>query len=123
MERSAEPAAKCDPTPEQVLGWIAACGGSAWFPSSHSKSSGIPRDAFDAPLNDLRNAELVRVIDWVRGVGQGYVLTAEGELSLKNAEKPAEPVSGPAILDDSRRSIVDLRPPIVTPALLLANLI
>ena len=123
MERSAEPAAKCDPTSEQVLGWIAACGGSAWFPSTHSKSSGIPRDAFDPPLNDLRNAELVRVIDWVRGVGQGYVLTADGELSLKNAEKPVEPLSGPAILDDSRRSIVDLRPPIVTPALLLANLI
>ena len=93
MERGAEPVIAADvPTPEQVLGWIAASPGTPWFPAEYSRTFGIPRDHLDRPLNELRAAELVRVIDWVRGVGQGYALTAEGETALKGRTPESLPL-------------------------------
>lgn len=113
--------------PEAIIRWILAGEGKPWFPSAHAKETGVSRDSLDEPLNQLREAGLVRVADWVRGVGQGYVLTAEGEAMLKAA--PDQTVAPAPVATDSPEpaagppSVVDLRPPIVTPALLLANLI
>ena len=135
MEPDAEtiPTATITPTPEQVLAWIAAAGDSPWFPSAHSKRSGIPREAFDPPLNELRGAELVRVVDWVREVGQGYALASDGKTALEaiarardliaNPPSPEAAVSPSSPPEAPKPAIIDLRPPIITPALLMANLL
>ena len=61
-----------------MLQAIAATDGP-WFPSRFATETGVPRDSLDDPLAELRLAELVKVAEWVRGVGQGYALTPEGE--------------------------------------------
>ncbi|MFO0822428.1 MAG: rhomboid family intramembrane serine protease [Gemmataceae bacterium] len=76
------------PTPDLVLRWIAAAGDQPWFPSRHAAETQTDRDALDAPLAQLRVAELVRVATWVRGVGQGYVLTPEGAARVAQDAKP-----------------------------------
>lgn len=134
------PAESGHPTAEAVLGWIAARAGP-WFPSAYAQLAGIDRDSLDEPLNELRLAGLVRIAEWVRGSGQGYELTPAGETAAKDPtaltlareaaartadgppetpdEKPAEP--DPAISE--RATGIDLRPPVVTPAMLIANLV
>lgn len=114
MERGTDAA----PTPEQVLRWIAAEGGT-WFPARHAVNTGTPRASLDVPLNELRTAELVRVADWVRGTGQGYVLTPEGDAvaSGRTVSTPAAPAP-----EASGKPVVE-QPPIVTPALVYANLL
>lgn len=106
------------PTPEQVLAWIGAAG-APWFPSRHADASGVPRDALDPPLNELRAAELVRVVDWIRGVGQGYALTADGEAAATGKPRPIEPPPANDPLPDDPPDV----PPVVTPALVYANLL
>ena len=69
------------PTPADLLAWIAASGGQPWYPSRHAAATGANRDALDDPLNELRGG-LVRVAEWERGAGQGYVLTPQGEAAL-----------------------------------------
>lgn len=66
-------------TPAAVMQWIAAAGGQPWFPSRHATETGTERAALDEPLAQLRLSQLVRVATWVRGLGQGYVLTPEGQ--------------------------------------------
>jgi rhomboid protease GluP len=123
MERGDSPAnPSLAPTPEQVLGWIAAAG-RPWFPAHHAVASGVPREHLDLPLIELRNAELVRVVDWVRGLGQGYVLTADGEAAVSGKPPATEavlPIAEPLELPDE---VVAERPPIITPALAYANLL
>jgi membrane associated rhomboid family serine protease len=62
---------------------------------------------------------LVRVVDWVRGTGQGYALTPEGVM-IASGRKPAapEPAAAP-----SQSVAVPEQPPVVTPALVYANLL
>lgn len=113
-------------SPETIIRWIRAAGGRPWFPSAHAKETGVPRDSLDEPLNELRQAGLVRVADWVRGAGQGFVLTDDGEAMVTGeADRPTpeKPAGEPVVPADAHPSVVDLRPPIITPALLLANLI
>jgi rhomboid protease GluP len=118
------------PTPEAVLGWIAKAGGRPWFPSRHAAETATDRDALDEPLDRLRAAGLVRIAEWERGTGQGYVLTAEGQLALAGAvalpptggetvtsPRSAPPPRGPA--DDGPEP----RPSVVVPVLLAANLV
>jgi membrane associated rhomboid family serine protease len=126
MDSVSEPAAatRVAPSPEQVLAWIAASGSAPWFPARHASTAGIPREALDAPLNELRSAELVRVIDWVRGLGQGYAITPEGTLALTKRPDPAPPPEPLPVPAEKAATVpLDLRPPVVTPALLLANLL
>src|SRR5580704_9206898 len=97
------------PTPTVLLAWIAKTSGQPWFPSQHAAITGTDRDALDEPLTQLRIAGLIRIETWVRGVGQGYVLTPPGEKAFATGtgiptnEKPPEPLSSgslPAIPDD-----------------------
>ncbi len=133
------------PTPALVLRWIAAAGGQPWFPSRHATETGTDRDSLDDPLNQLRLADLVRITTWERGVGQGYVLTPEGEQAVASgvgipgsASKPAEPVhsnSEPAVAEKSDAGMtgfekgeaaylgLDPRPPLVTIVLVIANVL
>lgn len=66
-----------------ILKAIAAAEPAAWFPGIYAKSSGIPRDSLDEPLNSLRVAGLIRMTDWESGKGQGYFLTSEGQRALR----------------------------------------
>ncbi|HJZ58850.1 MAG TPA: rhomboid family intramembrane serine protease [Gemmataceae bacterium] len=123
-----------------VLGWIAASGERPWFPSAHARDTGVPRDSLDEPLTELRLAGLVRIAEWVRGAGQGYVVTPEGEIAAKDpasvdrlrpAPHPA-PEPPPAVPNETATGPApparppeenDLRPPFVTLALIAANLL
>lgn len=139
----------CPPaTPAAILGWIANTPDPPWFPSQHAISAGIDRDTLDEPLIQLRIAGLVRIATWVRGVGQGYVLTSAGKKAhatgtgLSPDGKPSEVLSSgsyAAIPDDPPMPLelqasgiqdvqsnwlpIDPRPPVVVPALLIANLL
>ena len=130
------------PTPCSVLLAIAATDGP-WFPSRFAAEANISRDLLDEPLAELRLAGLVRVAEWVRGVGQGYALTPEGKAAaadpsaLERLKQSASAASGaPAAaaqlapapeaaeeLDDTkaRDNELVLNPPIVVPILLMAN--
>ncbi len=135
------PQAPEPPTPASVLLAVAAANGS-WFPSRYAGEAGVPRDQLDDPLAELRLTGLVRVAEWVRGVGQGYELTPEGRIvaadptALDRLKGPAAPdraaallVSVPAqeeIAEPSpdpapRSSELLLTPPLVVPVLLMAN--
>ncbi|VTT98204.1 membrane protein : Putative membrane protein OS=Chloracidobacterium thermophilum (strain B) GN=Cabther_A2249 PE=4 SV=1: Rhomboid [Gemmataceae bacterium] len=117
------------PTRDDVLRWVAAAAGEPWFPSRHAAEAGTDRAALDEPLGQLRRADLVRVASWVRGAGQGYVLTPAGTAYLDGP--PAEPA--PAAVDApteeplaverqaARRFGLNLRTPLVVPTLLVAN--
>lgn len=140
------PAGPTRPPPEALLRAMAAAAGP-WFPSRYAAQTGVPRDGLDEPLAELRLAGLVRVSEWVKGVGQGYVLTPEGQAAAGNpaplerwrqAQRPApggaaaepggddhppliggdEPERGSEPLSNTDLA---LRPPLVVPALLLAN--
>jgi rhomboid protease GluP len=140
------------PTPGDVLRRIAAAS-RPWFPSEYAREAGIDRDSLDGPLNELRNAGLVIVVDWVRGRGQGYSLTADGEQAATDPaalaralarERPllsprdvpvAHPELSPASLRDrggltrfdrgemARQALLSPPPPVITPALILVNLV
>jgi membrane associated rhomboid family serine protease len=140
------------PTPGDVLRRIAGADGTPWFPSDYAKESGVPRDDLNDPLNDLRNAGLVIVLDWVKGRGQGYGLTPDGQRAAADpaalaralaADLPplaprdvpvAHPELPPAQTRDpgglttfdrgelARQALFSPRPPVVTPFLILANL-
>ena len=119
------------PTPTTLLASIGAVKGQPWFPSKHAAATGGDRDALDDPLNQLRLAGLVRVAEWERGVGQGYVLTPQGERALAaGGAIPVEPsessVVDPLEAPTIRRPPpipVDSRAPIVVPVLFAANLL
>ena len=72
------------PTHEALLRLCALAAPKPWHPRLYARESGVPRDSLDSPLNDLRLAGLVRLTDWEKGSGQGYVLTEQGEEMLKN---------------------------------------
>jgi len=131
------------PTVAGVLAWIAA-GQKPWFPSQFATETGTDRDALDDPLSQLRLAGLVHIVTWVRGLGQGYTLTTEGEAALasgtvilSSAENPAELASGVLAMpgevpaaeaeatQPSRPSSLELnhRTPLVGRLFLLANLL
>lgn len=122
--------------PATILAAIAATGeGGVWFPSKHASDAGMSRDLLDEPLAELRVAGLVRVAEWVRGVGQGYALTPEGQTAAADpsaVEKllrqpthiptaaPDSPPNSPSEVDKPAGEF-DFNPPVVVPALLMAN--
>ena len=129
---------RAQPTPAAVLQWISDFH-EPWFPSRHAATTGAVRDAYDEPLAQLRLAGLIRIVTWVRGVGQGYVVTADGARALATgvgipaAGKPPEPLSSgslSAIPEDPALRLaytshlsLDPRPCVVVPALLIANVL
>jgi membrane associated rhomboid family serine protease len=132
-----------DPTPAEVLRWVAESAPELWFPSRHAAETATPRDALDAPLWVLRQAGLVQVGDWVREAGQGFRLTPAGEAALAApnpvpvpppANQPPQdpipadpdelhhsPTSEYALGESARRSLLDPAPVVVTPVLLVLN--
>jgi rhomboid protease GluP len=134
------------PTSASVLQWIAAAGGLPWFPSQYAAATGIDRDSLDEPLAQLRVVGLIQIATWVRGVGQGYILTADGEQALAGSEsildledKPvavvavenvSEPANvptsgGPSGFEQGEGAYLGLdeRKPLVVAVLLIANLL
>lgn len=122
------------PTPAAVLRWIAASGDVAWFPAQYAREHAVPRDALDDPLAVLRTADLVRVRDWVKGLGQGYTVTPEGAKFVDDPQKLlrflAEPkreiatVTAPTTFDrgeEARQALLEPKPPVAVPALIVAN--
>lgn len=129
---------------EQVLQLCAAAAPAPWYPSIYAKEAAIQRDSLDPHLERLRLAGLIRLTDWVKGTGQGYVLTPAGSELLANPralgllrtgnlrlEKPAAP---PPLLDDDTtkafargdavRDVFMVQTPArVTYALIFANLL
>lgn len=126
--------------PGLVLEWIAASSPEPWFPSVYARGHGLNRDCLDEPLNTLRNVDLVRIATWVRGDGQGYVLTPAGEAAAKDpaalertlrsgltplpsAAPIAEPDTAPTAPAPSAEGPIEFRLSIVTPALIGINLL
>jgi rhomboid protease GluP len=71
---------------ETVLRLIADAGPEPWYPKLYAEKSGVPRDSLDEPLEKLRLAGLVKLTDWVKDRGQGYVLTQQGITALQDAK-------------------------------------
>lgn len=126
----AVPAAPPPHAPAAILAAIAAAGeGGSWFPARYAAETGIARDLLDDPLAELRVAGLVRVAEWVRGVGQGYALTPEGRTAAADptaVEKMLHPTAPmPAVAADPPPAKTEdefaFNPSIVVPALLMAN--
>jgi membrane associated rhomboid family serine protease len=67
---------------ETILRGCAAAAPNPWYPSTFSQTAGMPREALDPFLDQLRMAGLVRLTDWVQGTGQGYALTPAGDQVL-----------------------------------------
>jgi rhomboid protease GluP len=137
------------PTHEALLRLCAAAAPAPWYPKVYAQTSGVPRDSLDAPLNELRVSGLVRLTEWVKGVGQGYALTELGEQVLRNpvllaqlrsggapptpvqagAPAPAEepPAAGEPTTyergEKARAALYEPEPPRVMPVLLLLNLL
>ncbi|MCE9561917.1 MAG: rhomboid family intramembrane serine protease [Planctomycetes bacterium] len=125
-------------TPDTILKWIAAAGDQPWFPSRHAETTGTSRTELDEPLGQLRLADLVRVATWIRGVGQGYVLTPEGvALVASGSGFPStvvdpQPKSAAVSLEEStpkptseeqatRHFGLNRRTPVFVPMMLMAN--
>ncbi len=111
------------PTPADVLRWCAAAAPNLWFPA---QQAGVPRDSLDDPLWILRQAGLVQVGDWVRGLGQGFLLTPAGQKALADPNTPIvlPPKPDPIPVDDIPPEDADLAhvpdptpPPVRNPGL------
>lgn len=125
------------PTPAVVLGWVAAAAGRAWFPAEYAHQAGVPRDALDEPIHALRRAGLIRVHDWVKGLGQGYAVTADGLAYVHEPQKLAKLLADPpkpAVVADeppttfdrgeaARQALLWPRPPVAVQALIALNVL
>lgn len=92
---------------EMILRLCAAKAPEPWYPRDHANATGTDRDELDPHLNRLRLAGLIRLTDWVKDHGQGYVLTQEGRQIL---EKPRE------LAQLSNGRMPDIRPTVEPPA-------
>lgn len=108
------------PTAEAILRAVAAAKGP-WYPSVHARRTAIPRHALDAPLAELREAGLIQVETWAKGLGQGYVATPDGERVAARVAH-TDP-GGPEPVTPSLAGLLDFRPPLITPALIGATVV
>ncbi|HXG12304.1 MAG TPA: rhomboid family intramembrane serine protease [Gemmataceae bacterium] len=129
---------------ETILRRCAEAAPAPWYPKTYAETTGTPRDSLDRPLEQLRLAGLVRLTDWVQGLGQGYALTPEGANVLESPRllgrlrdgKLSAPRSSPEAplpfhpgtrlyqqRAQLRDEMDDPRPPVITRALLLANVL
>src|SRR5438445_499389 len=107
------------------------------YPAAFAADFGLERARLDQALDQLRLRGLVRLTDWVQDKGQGYVLTPQGAIALKNpgllqrGQLPAPvppPLPEPSFTTWDRGEAVRevlLNParPVVTTALLAANIL
>jgi rhomboid protease GluP len=100
------------------------------YPARFAQQHGIERGVLDRALDDLRLRGLVRLTDWVQGVGQGYTLTQAGVNAIENprglrpdAPLPVAPVPVHVPYDEPPRERVLIRPgrPIVSWTLIAVN--
>lgn len=89
-------------SPQSLLASCAAAAPQTWFPSEYARAAGIPRDALDAPLNQLRLAGLIKIADWVTGRGQGYALTPAGEKAAKDPRRLNRLLDGPPPAEEDK---------------------
>src|SRR5262245_51080776 len=85
---------------ETVLQECARVAPAPLYPAQYADSVRIPRGQLDDVLDNLRLGGLVRLTDWVQGLGQGYTLTPAG----------AEIAGDPSALDRLRRNGVTALP-------------
>ncbi len=135
------------PTHEALLRLCSAAAPMPWYPKEYAEVSGVPRVSLDVLLNELRLAGLLRLSDWQKQMGQGYLLTESGEEILKSpaslvqlrngvqkplitnrVEAPIAAVKKKAmtsydIAETARVAIYEPAPPRVMPVLLGLNVI
>ena len=116
------------PTAADVLAWCAAAGPSGWFPAIHAQTAGTPRDQLYEPTNDLVRLGMIEGFDWVRGRGQGFVLT---DLGRQKVGGPVVIPVAPTLIrplglttfergELARKSLLQPDPAVVAPALVVA---
>lgn len=133
--------ADATPLRETLLRQCLTADPTPWYPKEYAQSSGADRDSLYGPLNDLRAANLVQLTEWIRGKGQGYVITPLGKevlsdpvflAQLRDGKPPAQSVvkAEPAaaatrfeIGEIARKAFYSPGQPRIVPLLLLANLI
>ena len=102
------------------------------YPGRFAQDRGIARDTLDRALDDLRLRGLVRLTDWVQGVGQGYTLTQAGLDVIENprglrpgAPLPRAPMPVHRPFEQPERERVLIRPtrPIVSWTLIGINVV
>ncbi|MDW8243578.1 MAG: rhomboid family intramembrane serine protease [Thermogemmata sp.] len=98
------------PGPKELLAAIAASGEQPWFPSAYVAATGVPRDALDDPLTDLRLAGLIEVVTWVKGRGQGYRLTPAGRQALQGSVAATPPLPDATTTQSSDKLPLNLQP-------------
>ena len=77
------------PTPDELLRLCAAANPGPWYPRDYLQETGLPADALDAPLEQLRVGGLLQLTDWVKDLGQGYALTPTGFAVLHSPRQMA----------------------------------
>jgi len=101
---------------DQILAWVAAAQPEPWFPSAAPRE-GVSRDLLDEPLQELRRAGWLEIVDWVPGKGQAYRLTPAGAARL---QKPQQSASLPPERHSrTLQALLAPRPAIVSMAILL----
>ena len=62
------------------------------YPSRFAQEKDVDRADLDRALDELRLKGLVRLTEWVQGLGQGYTLTQAGLDVLENGLRPGAPL-------------------------------
>ena len=125
------------PSHEAILKLCAQQAPNPWYPKVYAIETNVPRDSLDQPLNDLRLCGYVKLTEWIKNLGQGYVLTEKGQTILEDPQQLAllrdgipklvdqQPLTEPELETEEHVSNADadFTIPRVTPLLLLVNLL
>src|ERR1700689_2282670 len=79
---------------EFLMHLLRACAGAApapLYPSRYSQEALVDRDRLDEGLDELRRRGLVKLTEWVKGLGQGCALTEAGEHALSTKRLTSAP--------------------------------
>src|SRR5438552_1620753 len=101
------------------------------YPAPFAQQHGMDREVLDKALDELRVRGLVRLTDWVQGLGQGYTLTEAGAEFVQRSRGfragtplPTVRPPAPAPLDDEEvrtRPLFHHGRPVVSFGLLAIN--
>jgi len=72
------------PLRETLLRQCLATHPGPWYPRDYARTSGLDIESFYGPLNDLRQASLVQLTEWITGKGQGYTIAPLGKEVLED---------------------------------------
>ena len=67
---------------EIILRDCAEAAPQPWYPAAYVQATGVPRDALDSSLDQLRLGGLVRLTDWVKDQGRESCADARGARGL-----------------------------------------